>query len=448
MSQELFTPVDELGVDPQRATVYEHGWQSWSPTGVHRADGTSERPRLGWQHVMRFRPGAALPPDGCQGEGLLVVVPGDDEPVRTYAASDARVDVPSIRAWLEGDRLVVAADGPVNVTTSPAGPGGLGRALEDFGEAEHDRSGGHPLRAAPTVWCSWYHYFLDVTQSDILENTDEIARLDLPVDVVQVDDGWQAGIGDWQDLSPRFASMAGLAARIRDTSRRAGIWLAPFVAGDGSVLARDHPDWLVGEAGTNWGQRLAGLDLTHPGVRDHLGTVLRGLRDLGYDYFKLDFLYAGALPGPRHLDMTSVQAYRDGLRLVRESVGEETYVVGCGAPLLPSVGLVDAMRVAPDTYNPLVAEVTDSPLRGRAGVEARAWQQGRLWVNDGDSLVARPAFPLRREWAEVVEHYSGLRSFSDRVADLDGWGIETVRRQLGSVPPPTPFTQLPDPYVR
>jgi alpha-galactosidase len=451
VSPDGFAPLDELQVDPRRATVYEHGWQSWSPSGVHPADGTSERPRLGWQHVMRFRPGAALPANGFQGEGLLVVVPGDGEPVRTFAAADATVDVPSIRARLEGDRLVVAADGPVQVIMSPAGPGGLGRALEKYGDAERDRTDGRPLRPAPTAWCSWYHYFLDVTQDDIVENADAVARLDLPVDVVQVDDGWQAGIGDWQDLSPRFTSMSDLAARIRDTGRRAGIWLAPFMAGDGSALAGDHPDWLVGEAGTNWGQQLAGLDLTHPQVRDHLWTVLRGLRDVGYDYFKLDFLYAGALPGPRHRDVTAAQAYREGLHLVRDAVGEDSYVVGCGAPLLPSVGLVDAMRVAPDTYNPLVAEVPQnagSPLRGRAGVEARAWQQGRLWVNDGDSLVARPAFGLRREWAEVVERYSGLRSFSDRIADLDDWGLETVRRLLTTVPPPTPFAQLPDPYVR
>jgi alpha-galactosidase len=448
VSRDGFTLLDELSVDTQRATVYEHGWQSWSPAGVHRADATSPRPRHGWQHVMRFRPGAALSDRGLQGEGLLVVVPGDGGPVRAYTAADATVDVPSVRAQLVGDRLVVTADGPALVATSPAGTGALRRALESWAEAEHDRAGGRPLRSAPTVWCSWYQYFLDVTQADVEENADAIARLDLPVDVVQVDDGWQAGIGDWQDLSSAFTSMGGLAARIRDTGRRAGIWVAPFVAGDGSDLARHHPDWLVGDAGSNWGQQLAGLDLTRPAVREHLWTVLRGLRDLGYDYFKLDFLYAGALPGARHDDVTAVQAYRDGLALVRDAVGEQAYLVGCGAPLLPSVGLVDAMRVAPDTYNPLVPEVTEDPLRGRAGVEARAWQHGRLWVNDGDALVVRPEFALRREWADVVERYSGLRSFSDRVAELDGWGVETVRRLLASVPPPTPFAQLPDPFER
>jgi alpha-galactosidase len=102
------------------------------------------------------------------------------------------------------------------------------------------------------------------------------------------------------------------------------------------------------------------------------------------------------------------------------------------------------MRVSPDTYHPDAGDLDE--LRGRAGAEARAWQQGRLWVNDADCLVARPSFPRREEWAEVVERCSGLRSFSDRVSALDEWGLKTVRRLLGSVPDPAPFTDLPDPY--
>ncbi|HYO41142.1 MAG TPA: glycoside hydrolase family 36 protein [Nocardioidaceae bacterium] len=443
--QRGFQPVDEVVVDPRRARVYEHGWQSWSPTSVLPAGATSARPSLGWQQVMRFRPGSPLPVAGFQGEGLLVVDPGNDGPVRTYAATDPGHDVPSIRARLDGDRVMVSADGATRLRATWAG---LGTALGHYGDDLRSSVAQAPLRPAPTVWCSWYHYFLDVTEADIVENAEAMARLDLPVDVVQVDDGWQAEIGDWTAGSTRFPSLDRLAQRIHDTGRRAGIWLAPFIVGERSALARDHPEWLLGDAGHNWDQRLSGLDLSHPGAQEHLWTAVRNMRDAGYDYFKLDFLYAGALPGARHGDLTGVQAYRVGLEVLRDAAGEESYLLGCGAPLLPSVGLVDAMRVSPDTYNPVVPEVSDDPLRGRAGVEARAWQQGRLWVNDADALVVRPVFGLRREWADVVERYGGLRSFSDRVADLDDWGLGTVRRLLSSVPPPVPFVQLPDAYPR
>ncbi|CAN5406840.1 hypothetical protein BH24ACT12_BH24ACT12_02300 [soil metagenome] len=431
-----FASIDEMDVSLEHGSVYEHGWQSWSPTSTYSMSQISPRPEQGWQHLMRFRPETPAAPHGFQAEGLLVVDPGTGSPSKVYTARDPRQEVPSIRAQLVGNRLVIAADAPVTVESTAAG---IEPALDRFGGQSTARLGAGAPRTAPTVWCSWYHYFLDVTEDDIVENLAGIDSHRLPVDVVQIDDGWQAGVGDWLELSGRFSSLSGLAARIMDSGRRAGIWVAPFVVGSRSVLAREHPDWLVGEAGWNWGQDLLGLDLTHPGARDYVWSVFRRLREAGYDYFKLDFLYAGALAGRRYADLTGVPAYRSGLDLIRDAVGSESYLVGCGAPILPSVGLVDAMRVAPDTYHPTDAEDEQRRLRGRSCVMARAWQHGRFWVNDADCLVARPSFAARREWAQIIERYGGLRSASDRIADLDDWGMETTRRLLATAPPPTPF---------
>ena len=431
-----FRIVDQVLVDPGIASVYEHGWQSWSPTDTYAVTRTSARPTTAWQQRMRFRPETPAPSEGFQGEGLLVVEPAPGEPARVYSSADPVHDAPSIRAALHGDRLMITANGPVVERSYDLG---IGPALAGFAD-ELVSTRGVPLpRVAPTAWCSWYHYFLDVTEADVLANLAAIAAADLPVDVVQVDDGWQAGIGDWSGLSARFDSLSALADRIRADGRRAGIWLAPFVVGADSPLARDHPEWLVGAAGENWGQALYGLDLTHPEVRTWVAEVLGHLRSDGFDYFKLDFLYAGALPGRRHEDVSATTAYRSGLELVRTAVGPDAYLLGCGAPLLPSVGLLDAMRVSPDTFSPDEPAGADEPLRGATCARARRWQHGRFWVNDADCLVARPTFLRRAAWAAVVEQCSGLRSASDRIADLDAWGLETTRRLLGTVPAPTPF---------
>ncbi|KAA9152800.1 alpha-galactosidase [Microbacterium lushaniae] len=419
-----------MAVGP-RARVYGEGWQSWSPTTWYGAADEIHRPAERWQHLMRFRPGAAVPDDAVQGEGLLVVDPGDGAAVRTYGVTDASAEVPSIRArWRDG-RVAVSATGPVASWTTPAGGADAGiDALRAFGDRIGRAAGARAAAAAPRVWCSWYRYFEDVTAADVRENLRDLRTHALPVDVVQIDDGWSRGTGEWTAEDERFGSVADAAAEIRDAGRRPGLWLAPFVVGAGSDVARWHPEWLTGAAGYNWGDDLVGLDLTHPGVRGYLTDVFARVREWGIGYVKLDFLYAGAVPGTRHdTDATPITAYRSGLELVREVLGEDAYVLGCGAPLLPSVGLVDAMRIASDTFHE-GGEDGSHGLRGRMSLQARAWQDGRLWTTDPDCLVARPGFALREEWAAVVQAAPGVRGFSDRIAELDERGLQLVRDLL------------------
>jgi alpha-galactosidase len=439
-----FEVINEIPVVPGAAVhVYQHGWQTWSPTGCFSIDSAPPRPDRAWQQIMRFRPETPAPDGVFQGEGLLIVLPGDGSAV-VHVAPAPQVEVASIRATVVAERIVVSADGAVDVRTEHADSddNALAAALEAVGDGLGAASDAR-VAAAPTVWCSWYQYFLEVAEADILENLRAIDALELPVDVVQIDDGWEAGIGDWLDLSSRFSSTRALADQIRAAGHRPGLWLAPFIVGADSETARAHPEWLVGDAGWNWDQRLHGLDLTHPGARDYLRRVFTGLREQGFDYVKLDFLYGGAIPGPRHDDCSPVQAYRSGLALVRQALGDDAFVVACGAPVLPSVGLVDAMRVSADTYNPEDLDNGQDVLRGRAALEARAWQQGRLWINDPDCVVARPRFAQRAEWADLAQRWGGLRSFSDRIADLDDWGVRRVRTLLQSGGTADPFETLP-----
>jgi alpha-galactosidase len=414
--------VDEVPVDSRTARVYAEGWQSWSPATWYAAGSTGRAPEEEWQHQMRFRPGTEVAPSGLQAEGLLVVDPGDGSPARLYATTDP-TRVPTLWAELVGGRVVVRASGRVESRTHVEG---AEAALAAFGA----EVGPAALTEPPRVWCSWYRYFEEVTAADVEEDLRGLSAHDLPVDVVQVDDGWSPGLGEGLVETDGFGSLAGLVDTIRSSGRRSGVWLAPFLVGTGTTLAREHPEWLVGPAGRNWGQPLAGLDLTHPGVRELLTDQLQRLVALGVDYLKLDFLYGGAVPGRRHDDdLDAVAAYRSGLALVREAVGDAVYLVGCGAPLLPSVGLVDAMRVSPDTFHE-GGEDGSTGLRGLMPLAARTWQQGRLWVNDPDCVVARPSYSQRERWAGAARTYGGLRSFSDRIAELDDWGLEAVRGLL------------------
>lgn len=429
-----YETVDELRIDVARARVYAEGWQSWSPTTWSRWGTRQHRPEKPWQHTMRFRPGTDLPAQGVQADGLLVIDPGTGEPVRCYGVVDASEDVASIRATADGDHLVVCADGPVKTGTHD----GPAAALEAFGDEFAASAGVGELQVPPRVWCTWYRYFEEVTEDDVRENVAAFEAHGLSADVIQIDDGWSRGIGERTRPTDGFNNLPRLVDEIRATGRRVGIWLAPFMVGDRTEVAREHPEWLTGPAGTNWGQDMLGLDLTHPGVQDLLATTVGRLKDLGIDYFKLDFLYAGAIPADRHTDVSGVAAYRSGLEIIREAAGDGSYLLGCGAPILPSVGLVDAMRVSPDTFHE-GGEDGSTGLRGRMSLVARGWQQGRFWVNDPDCLVVRPTYGQREAWAEAVEEYGGLRSFSDRITELDDWGLARTRHIMETRVPPVPF---------
>ena len=429
-------PVERLAVDPRATVVYEHGWQSWSPTGLYRAAATSPRPaRRLWQ-TMGFRPEIPAPATGFQGEGLLAVQPEPDAPVHVFSAPDPSREVPSIRAEVVDGYIVVTADGEVDVHHHP---GDVPAALAHHGDRVADHLDAPAPRPVGTGWCSWYGYYLDVTEQDVLANVAAADRLGLRVDTVQLDDGYQTGIGDWLTRrSDRFPSpLRDLAGRIEATGRAAGIWTAPFLAGADSTLARDHPDWLVdggAEAFQHWEQGIGVLDVTHPDAAQHLLEVFRTLRSWGFTYHKIDFLFAGAIPGRRHTDASALDAYAEGLRLVREGIGDDAVLLGCGAPLLPSIGKVDAMRISPDidrSWDPPDGDVSQpSQLGALLAGRARAWQHARWWVNDPDCLMLRPGIEQREVWARYLAAHGGLAVSGDPLDQLDDDGLAWTRELL------------------
>jgi alpha-galactosidase len=442
-----FTEIATVPIDPARARVYVHGWQSWSPSTTYRIGERQHRPVREVSQTMAYRPGKPLPDQTYQGEGLLVLDRGTGEGVHLWAAEDPVTEVATMRLRVQGSGpeavAVVTADGGAEHEEDA---GEVETALATWAERYAASRGVGQIRPAPTAWCSWYHYFTKVTEQDMLENLDAMDSLGLPIEVVQLDDGYQSELGDWLTLSDRFASLSDLVTRIRDRGRRVGIWVAPFLVGARSETYRDHPEWLVGagsgdgsgpvSAGHNWNQDLYALDATHPDAAAYLTEVFSTLHGMGIDYFKIDFIYAGGLDGERHAgDVPGLVAYRQGVELIRAAIGPESYLLGCGAPILPTVGLVDAMRVSPDTaphYEPADGDLSQpgqrcAVLTGRG----RQWQHDRFWVNDPDCLIVRPAVERREEWAEHVAQVGGLVASSDRLLDLDGWGLETTKRLLG-----------------
>lgn len=267
----------------------------------------------------------------------------------------------------------------------------------------------------PVGWCSWYHYYDRVTEQDIVQNLTAIARERerLPLDFVQLDDGFQAQVGDWFETKPAFPrGLRWLSDQIRAHGSTPGLWLAPYIVRSDAQLNSQHPDWFLHNrrgwrvnAGFNWFRWCYALDPTHPGVREHTHRLIEtAVNDWGFPYLKLDFLYAAALPGRRHdPTLTRAQAMRLALQDIRDAAGPETFLLGCGCPLGPAIGLVDGMRIStdvapnwnPEMFSPILNRWLETELgfvSARNAVQniiSRAPLHRRWWLNDPDCLLVR-----------------------------------------------------------
>jgi len=323
---------------------YRHGWQSWSlaawldpdfklptqkphllhPLQVDPLYAKHPEPNGSWLGAVRFEDGKVLLL-GALGLDAHVALHGQELHGRYEADS--------------GEWLLAYGE-----ATS---------VFKRYTDMLGGRLGKAPGKPNPRVWCSWYSLYTSIDEHVLQRVFDELG--DLPFDVLQVDDGWQIAVGDWEANRKFPSGMHALADKIKSTGRRAGLWLAPLLAVKSSQLFRKHPDWFLKDpdgrfvsAGFNWSNTIYALDTTHPAVLEWLATLMEQVRAWGFDYLKLDFLYAGALPGKRYVEMPREAAYRQGLKVMREAIGADAYFLTCGAPIIPSIGLCDALRVGPD----------------------------------------------------------------------------------------------------
>jgi len=141
----------------------------------------------------------------------------------------------------------------------------------------------------------------------ILENLDAAKSLAdrLPINVFQVDDGYQPAPGDWLKTNYKFPhGLDWMSQKIRNAGFTPGLWVAPFFATHRSELFRKHRSWFVRREGGNprpagiWPQPAAlgikyALDATNPESCQMASTIFRTIvHEWGYEYLKLDFTYA------------------------------------------------------------------------------------------------------------------------------------------------------------
>lgn len=250
----------------------------------------------------------------------------------------------------------------------------------------------------PVGWCSWYCIGPDISEQDIFDNLKVIREKTPELKYIQIDDGFQPFMGDWLETSDKFSRpMKEICQDIKKAGFEPAIWLAPFIASEKSRLLREHPEYFVqNENGktlctkevTFAGWRDAPwymLDGTNPAARQYIYDVVHEIyENWGVRYYKLDANTWGALPfGIRYnKNATSVEAYRRGMETIFDATENKAFILGCNAPMWPSLGLVTGMRVTNDVIRNVnhMANLSEQCFH-------RNWMHNTLWVNDPDCLI-------------------------------------------------------------
>lgn len=293
-----------------------------------------------------------------------------------------------------------------------------------------------------TGWCSWYHYFLDLSWEEILKNA-TVAK-QFGINVFQIDDGYEKDIGDWLQTREGFPPLEEMAKTLKHMGFTVGIWLAPFSVSETSHLFMEHPEWVVSEnkepkvAYKNWNKKIYALDLTKNEVKQWFYEMFFKLRQIGFEYFKIDFLFAGAVPGQRENALTPVEAFRDGLRTIRKAIGD-AFLLGCGSPLLAAVGFVDAMRIGPDTTPYWGDDIPDLAIPAAKwalrNAITRYFMHKRFWINDPDCLLLRSqktdlTLQERQLYAFTCGVLDNMIVLSDDLALVDETAKEILQKTL------------------
>jgi len=328
-------------------------------------------------------------------------------------------------------------------------------------------------------WNTWDYFTDKVVESDVAKAVEVISSypwMKAKMRYIIVDDSWQNLTGDWLP-GDRYGSIERSIKTIQEAGYLPGVWSAPFMVDRHSDLMKEHPEYVLKlkdgqmyghcpQADPPWGNRFY-LDPTHPGVVEHIFHLYRRLFEMGFRYFKTDFLtnsISPEFPGENaklngqlqfhNPDMGIVRAHRTCMEAIRAAIGPDSFWLGCGTHYASGAGIMDATRISADMQvnypsvlscarsaifnfhlhgGPFLIDPDFAIFRGRETSKPGMLNCPPEGIKPYDRLRASgPTFDLNeaRLWAAVLIMSGGAVILSDRLDGLNDAGLSVIRTLL------------------
>jgi len=318
-------------------------------------------------------------------------------------------------------------------------PSDLLEGLEKYGSDVGEFNGLHPKQYSSATWCSWYAGYGSVRQANfkglesaVIRNAKSMAPIaPLGADTLRIaEDTDDELYGDW-NFTYIPHGMGQMAGSLREIGMKPGLWFAPAWVSEKSEVFKQHPDWLQRKSsgelvtiGKYFGTSMHFFDASNPQVLEYLHTLGARFKGWGYKYVMIDFMYQFGL-SDQYQDphLTRAEIYHRALTTIREALGPDVYLLGCGAPQLASAGIVDGMRIGPDGWG----------MYGYENVAARYFEAGKWWINDPDALIAtdRPIEEYRA-WASLDSLSGSVLTLGDDFGFFSSEKMSILKRILPS----------------
>lgn len=383
--------------------VLHHGFQSWTYTGVEtmpdavgEALGTARPGGDGEDAVaekagVSWWVGAAM---DAKGRGLLAGADGG-----TVLPTFVAVDRSGVRVvqGMRGDAIAMTKGSKRALDGLFLRVGDVPSSLDAYAAQV---SALHPpaIPRRPTLggWGSWNLYYAKIDAAKMREEATWAAKTLVPLGMKDflLDDGYEPHWGDWRASTTFGAELATLNDEQKKLGLSPAVWLAPVYVDVKDPLITDKPAWFVkkpsGELRTfvNFGPTYAALDVTHPEARAHVVDAIKRYKTWGYATIKIDFLFGAAISGVRQENITGLESYQRWMKAIREAAGD-MHVIGCGAPIVPSVGWVDSMRTGPDVAFDMSPEASWPFVASQARHTAFRAFTDAWWALDPDVVILR-----------------------------------------------------------
>jgi len=318
------------------------------------------------------------------------------------------------------------------------------------------------FKRAPTGWSSWYCYYMNANEKDMVKETDVLSSQLKPygLEYVQLDACFTRGEdANWLEWTKSSFPHGGkwLFQYITGKGLKPALWVNLYGANYAKpAMADKYPDnfFLRDKNGKLSGAcctadtTVVRLDYTNPAVIEkHLKPLmttlvddwgLRYLKDAGWgtwmDYYEKN--RANAYDSTRD----SREVYRQVQKVVRDIMGPNNYILGCAMHEVGvGFGYYDGSRVGGDD------KAIWAPPKGKKGISMQTffnslfganYLNGITWWSDPDAVMVRS--PLTYEEAKTIVTTIALSGqaymASDFMAQLPSERMALYKKTMPTLP--------------